>query len=66
MSPEEVEELVDFILFGDIHEAPFDLIIDKIGGDNVNQAARLLNDEEYTRTAIAASIRQQYGGNPAG
>ena len=66
MSPEETEELVDFILYGDIHEAPFDLVTDKIGGDNVNYAARQMNDEEYTRTAIAASIRQKYGGNPAG
>lgn len=66
MSPEEVEKLVDFILYGDIYEAPFDLITDKIGEDNVNFAARNMDDEEYTRTAIAASIRQQYGGNPAG
>ncbi len=66
MSPEEVEELVDFILYGDIHEAGFDLVSDQIGDEDVNCAARLMNDEEYTRTAIAASIRQKYGGDLAG
>jgi predicted Fe-S protein YdhL (DUF1289 family) len=55
MTFEEVEQLVDFILFGDIHEAGIDLVVDKI---DFNQHP--LDKEQELRCHIAASIRQRY------
>lgn len=57
MSVEEVEELVDLILFGDIHETPLYAVIDKI---DIN--TREMDEEAETRAAIAATIRRKYGG----
>ena len=57
MSAEEVEEIVDLVLFGDIHETPLYAVIDLID-INLNE----MDVEAEVRACIAATIRRKYGG----
>lgn len=60
MQRAEIEEIIDLILWGDIHEAPLSLIKDKID----TRKAESLPDEAYTRVAMAATLRQKYQDLP--
>lgn len=56
MQRAEIEEIIDLILWDDIHETPLDLIRDKID----TRQAESLPDEAYTRVSIAATLRKKY------
>lgn len=49
-----VEELIDLILYGDVHEAPYSLLGDNYDPENCID----FDDEQDTRLAIAATIKQ--------
>ena len=48
----KTNEVIDLILYGDIHEAPLTIL-----GDHY-QATMLYDDEQLTRLSIAATIKQ--------
>ena len=56
MQKAELEEVIDLILWGDVHETPLDRIKDKIDV----RTAESLPDEAYTKVAIAATLRERY------
>jgi hypothetical protein len=65
MQSKDVDKIVNFILFGDVQEAPLDLVENELGLEE-NQAIALMgqNAEEYWRISIASAIRQEFGGVP--
>ena len=63
MSKAEVEELIDLILFGDLDEAPWELIADKVSGEQLlvdYLAGKDRDEEQLTRISAAATIAQKY------
>lgn len=61
MQKAELEEIIDCVLFEDIHEAPFSLIEDKIRPDYAEATDYSRHDTEaLTRVAIAATLRRKY------
>lgn len=62
MKNSEVHELVDLILFGDVHEAPWSYLDGLIQDELITKPIHIgdLNDEEEVRISIAATIMQKY------
>lgn len=58
----EVDELIDLVLFGDVHEAPWEPLTNKMSGKVDIEVLATLGEDALERVAIAAAILQKYGG----
>lgn len=52
-TPEQIDFLTNLILFGDIHEAPWSLVKDKVDLSFIDK----FDDETKLRVSIAATIQ---------
>lgn len=55
---EDIETLIDFILYGDIHEVPLSILGEHYEKAVSNVGLRGFDEEQKTRLAIAASVKK--------